>query len=92
MNRHEVADASPNPKGGYSCEARNRGRRETEKGHVPDRSRRAKKRIDPGNEHKEKPSGASTDREVEIAERLQAMELQGKENEHGRTRNEESLS
>ena len=39
--------------------------------HVPDRSRGAKKCVDPGNEHKEKPSGASTDRETEIAERLQ---------------------
>ena len=27
--------------------------------------------VDPGNEHKEKPSGASTHRETEIAERLQ---------------------
>lgn len=42
---------------------------------MPDRSRRAKKRVDPGNEQKEKPSGASTVREMEIAERLQAMEL-----------------
>ncbi|GIO45229.1 hypothetical protein J41TS4_49870 [Paenibacillus apis] len=44
------------------CEARNRGRREIEGNHVPDRSRRAKKRVDPGNEHKEKPSGASTEK------------------------------
>lgn len=83
MNRHEVADASTDSKSGNLCEARNRGRREIEGSHVPDRSRRAKKSVDPGNEHKEKPSGASTDREAEIAERLQIVELQGKENEHG---------
>lgn len=34
---------------------------------MPDRSRGATKREDPGNEHKEKPSGASTEREAEIA-------------------------
>lgn len=42
---------------------------------------------DPGYEQKEKPSGASTTKEVEIAIRLQTMELEGK-NEHGGTRNE----
>lgn len=46
---------------------------------------------DPGHEHKEKPSGASTIREMEIAEGLQTMELKGKENEHGGTR-KQSLS
>lgn len=44
--------------------------------HVPDRSRGAKKREEPGNEHKEKPSGASTEREAEIAERLQTVDPQ----------------
>ncbi|MFD0960141.1 hypothetical protein [Paenibacillus chungangensis] len=47
---------------------------------------------DPGNEQKEKPSGASTIREVEIAERLQAMKLKGKENEHGEAGARQSLS
>jgi hypothetical protein len=62
--------------------------------HVPGRSRGAKKRVEPGNEHKEKPSGASTDRETEIADRLQTVELQGKENEHGepRARARQSIS
>ncbi|MDQ8739513.1 hypothetical protein [Paenibacillus sp. LHD-38] len=92
MNRRKVVDAVIDPKGGALCEARNRGRREIVEGHVPDRSRGAKKREEPGNEHKEKPFGASTDREMEIAERLQTMELQGKENEHGGTRKEQSLS
>jgi len=41
---------------------------------------------DPGNEHKEKPSGASTVREAEIAKRLQTVKLGGKENEHGRAK------
>ncbi|WP_157264463.1 hypothetical protein [Paenibacillus oryzisoli] len=40
---------------------------------------------EPGNEHKEKPFGASTNRETEIAERLQTVNLEGKENEHGGT-------
>lgn len=48
--------------------------------------------VDPGNEHKEKPSGASTNSESEIAERLQTEELQGKENEHGGTRERQSLA
>lgn len=42
-----------------------------------------------GNEQKEKPSGASTDSESEIAERLQTVKLEGKENEHGGTRAEQ---
>ncbi|MNC12354.1 hypothetical protein D3C75_600730 [compost metagenome] len=47
---------------------------------------------EPGNEHKEKPSGASTDREAEIAGRLQTVELQGKENGHGEPRARQSVS
>ena len=47
---------------------------------------------DPGTEQKEKPSGASTDRDMEIAARLRAMELKGKENEHGRTEEGSSLA
>lgn len=76
MKRCKVVVASLDSKGGDLCEARNRGRREIAGNHVPDRSRGAKKRVEPGNEHKEKPSGASTDREAEIAIRLQAVELQ----------------
>jgi hypothetical protein len=62
-----VAVASSDPKGRDLCEARNHERRAIEGSHVPDRSRGAKKSVDPGYEHKEKPSGASTDRETEIA-------------------------
>ena len=67
MKRHRVAVASFDSKGRDLCEARNHERRAIEESHVPDRSRGAKKCVDPGNEHKEKPSGASTDRETEIA-------------------------
>lgn len=42
--------------------------------------------VDPGSEQKEKPSGASTDRDAEIAARLRAEEREGKENEHGGTK------
>lgn len=59
---------------------------------MPDRSRRATMCEDPGIEQKEKPSGASTDRDMEIAARLRAMELKGKENEHGRTEERSSLA
>ncbi|MCY9698139.1 hypothetical protein [Paenibacillus alginolyticus] len=87
MNRREkkIAGASCDSKGGDLCEARNQRRRVIEGSHVPDRSRGAMKCEEPGNEHKEKPSGASTDREAEIAERLQTVKLEGKENEHGGT-------
>lgn len=67
MKRRKVAVASTDPKGGDLCEARNRGRRETEGSHEPGRSRGAKTCVDPGNEHKKKPSGASTSSEAEIA-------------------------
>lgn len=67
MKRHHVAVAGFDPKGRDLCEARNHERRAIEGSHVPDRSRGAKKRVEPGYEHKEKPSGASTDRETEIA-------------------------
>lgn len=80
-----IADASTDPKGRDLCEARNRGRRVIEGSHVPDRSRGVMKCEEPGNEHKEKPSGASTGSEAEIAERLQTVKLGGKENEHGGT-------
>lgn len=70
-----VANASTDPKGGDLCEARNRERGEIEGSHVPDRSRGARMCVDPGYEHKEKPSGASTDRKADIAERLGAATL-----------------
>src|SRR5690606_3688433 len=60
MNWRDVVNTSFDSKGGDLCEARNRERREMERSHVPDRSRGAKMCVDPGNEHKEKPSGAST--------------------------------
>ncbi|MNC49159.1 hypothetical protein D3C75_983150 [compost metagenome] len=66
--KKKIAVASSDSKGRDLCEARNRERREIEGSHVPDRSRGAKKCVEPGNEHKEKPSGASTDRETEIAQ------------------------
>lgn len=50
------------------------------------------KSEEPGYEHKEKPSGASTDSETEIAERLQTVRLEGKENEHGGARTEQELT
>lgn len=62
-----VAVASFDSKGKDLCEARNHERRTIEGNHVLGRSRGAKKCVDPGNEHKEKPSGASTGRELEIA-------------------------
>lgn len=67
MNRHEVADTGSDPKGGDLCEARNRGRREIEGKPCARQEPGAKMCEEPGNEHKEKPSGASTDREAEIA-------------------------
>jgi hypothetical protein len=67
VKRRKVDVAGHDPKGMGLCEARNQGRREIEGIHVPDRSRGAKKCVEPGNEHKEKPSGASTNKETEIA-------------------------
>ena len=74
MNWRDVVNTSFDSKGGDLCEARNRERREMERSHVPDRSRGARMCVDPGNEHKEKPSGASTILEMKIAVRLQIME------------------
>gem|GEM_PF-5395274 len=51
--------------------------------------------VDPGYEHKEKPSGASTNREAKIAKKkkwLQIAGLDGKENEHGGTGARQSLT
>lgn len=59
---------------------------------MPNRSRGAKKCVDPGNEHKEKPFGASTYSKAEIAMRLQTVELKRKENEHGGSGEGQSLS
>ena len=95
MNQHAVVDASIDPKGDDLREARNHGRREMWRNHVPNRSRGAKRGEDAGNEHKEKPFGASTHRKAEIAEvyaRLQTAELERKNNEHGRSEARTSLS
>lgn len=84
-----VAVASFDSKGKDLCEARNHERRTIEGNHVLGRSRGAKKCVDPGNEHKEKPSGASTGRSWRLR-KLQTTHLKGKENEHGGTRARQS--
>lgn len=68
MNRRRiVADASPDPKGGDLCEARNRGREADHLNHrhVPDRSRGGKKTVEPGSNIRVDRLGCSTKAELE---------------------------